>query len=419
VSITGWDGVTLTVEMAISEGGSTGSLWDVGLWDDALWGAGFAWTDVSDRLRSIHTDRAFSRGVSGWQPGRASLVLDNRDGNLSPANLTGDFAVAGVTQIRPALDIRITASYAGIPYPLWYGYAHSLRESWTGGPAGSGDAILTIECLDEFARLARVDGYTVPIEGAGELSGLRVHRVLDAAGHSGTRNIQSGEMTLQGTTHDKAPLAELADVEFSEGGALWVEVDGSITFEGQYSLIESSRSIVSQGTFTDDLTGNSYAHTEMDYSDDLLINWAIYTAQGGVAQTVDDPTSRALYGNASDTRTLIVETNAQALARAQWTIQQYKDPEYRFTSLTVNPRRDPATLWPQVLGRSVRDQITVVRNPPGGFEISKACHVRGVSHAITPAEWVTTWPLSSAEPYLTLATSLWDSGLWDQALWTY
>lgn len=421
MSVTGWGSVTLTVEVALSAATSTYGLWDSGIWNTSTWGPDIVFTDVSAYVRSLRTDRGFSRAVQTWQAGSATIVLDNTDGRFSPANLSGPYVSGGVTQVRPLRPVRVTATYNSVTYPVWRGYVLEWVESWSGGATNSGDAIVTLACADEFARLAAVDGMEVTPVGAGELSGARVHRVLNAAGHAGERNIDVGEATLLETDLSDNTLQELEAVVEAEGGALYVDGAGAVTFDGRYALIENSRSVTSQATFGDG--GGSelqYVSSEVAYDSDLVVNYAAYTRTGGSAQTVADATSRALYGDRRETKTdLICSTDTLALTLAQWVVQQYKDPELRFTSITITPRSDAANLWPQALGRLVRDQITVKRRPPGGHTISQACHIAGVAHEVTADNWTTTFALWSATPYVAYASSLWDTGLWDSALWFF
>jgi hypothetical protein len=420
VSVTGWDGVTLTLEIALSAATSTYALWDTGIWDTSTWGPDVVWTDASSYVRSIRTDRAFSRGVMTWQSGSATVVLDDLDGRFNPANLAGPYVSGGVTQVRPMRPIRITAAYAGISYPVYRGYVTDWDESWSGGAVGKGDAYTTLTCADEFAILAGVDGLAVTPVGAGETTGARVHRWLDAAGNVGERDVDVGVVTVQATDLSADTLAGLEDTVTAEGGALYVTADGAIVFDGQTALIDNARSVTSQATFADDGTGLPYAAADVAYNSDLVINFVSFAPEGGTAQNVADATSRALYGTRRKTETaLICETDAQALTLAQWTVQQYKDPELRFTRIGIKPRKSPAALWPQALGRLVRDQITVKRNPPGAFAITQACHIAGVAHDITPDDWTTTWPLWSATQYVAFAASRWDTGLFDSALFFF
>lgn len=420
MSVTGWDGVTLTVEIALSAATSTYGLWDAAIWDTSTWGPDVVWTDVTTYVRLVRTGRGFSRGLQAWSQGQATVVLSNTDGRFDPSNLSGPYVSGGVTQVRPLRPVRITAVYAGVTYYLYRGYVMDWAQSWSVAPTNSGDAVTTLTCADEFVRLTAVDGYAVTPVGVGELSGTRVHRVLDAAGFTGDRNVAVGVATLQATDLADNTLSELEDVVDAEGGALYVDSDGSLVFSSQYALIEDSRSVTSQATFGDSSTDIRYADADMAYDSDLVVNWAAYNAVGGTVQSAYDSTSRALYGDRRDTKTgLICVTDAQALSLAQWKVQQYKDPELRFTKITLTPRRDPTVMWPQTLGRKVRDQITVNRHPPGGHTVSQACHIAGVSHDITPANWITDFQLWSATPYVAYAASRWDVGLWDSALWFF
>lgn len=421
MSVTGWDGVTLTVDIALSAATSTYGEWDGAIWDSSTWGPDIEWVDVTAYVRSVNTDRAFVRGTRGWRGGTAEIVLDNRDGRFSPANLAGPYVTAGVTQIRPLRPARVRAAYAGVTYPIWQGYVAEWIESWSGGAVGKGDAIVTLPCEDEWSRLAAIDGMEQPAAGAGETSGRRVHRILDSAGHTGERNIAVGEVTLQATTLEQDVLAELELTADSEGGALYVGAAGEVVFTQQHALIDNTVSVQSQATFGDGGGAElPYATAEVAYNSDLIVNYASYTRVDGTAQEAADSTSRALYGTRRDSRTdLISETDAQVLALAQWQVEQYRTPELRYTAITVTPRRSPTTLWPQVLGRAVRDQITVVRRPPGGHTITQACHIAGIGHEITPATWTTRFDLWSATPYVAYANSRWDLGLWDEAIWAF
>lgn len=421
MSVTKWDGVTLTVEVALSAATSTYGVWNTAIWDSSTWGPDVVWTDVSAYVRKGSTNRAFSRGVMTWQAGSATIVLDDRDGRFNPSNMSSPYVSAGITQIRPMRPIRITASYASVSYPVYRGYVTDWSESWSGGAVGRGDAFTTLACADEFAILAAVDGLAVASLGAGDLAGSRVHRWLDAAGHTGERSIDVGVVTMQATDLSDDTLQGLEATMKAEGGAIYVDAAGAVVFDQQTALIDNTRSVTSQATFADDGTGLPYADAATAYNSDLVINYAAYTRTGGSAQTVADATSRALYGTRRDTETdLISETDGQALTLAQWRVQQYKDPELRFTRLTIKPRKAPATLFPQVLGRQVRDQITVKRNPPGSFAITQACHIAGVSHEFdADNNWTTAWDLWSATPYVAYANSRWDTGRWDTAIWFF
>jgi hypothetical protein len=68
--------------------------------------------------------------------------------------------------------------------------------------------------------------------GGGVLSGQRVNRVLDSVGYTGARNDRDlGRNTMQATALvDRTRQAELALVADSEGGAVFVDADGTVMF---------------------------------------------------------------------------------------------------------------------------------------------------------------------------------------------
>lgn len=421
MSIAWLDGVTFTSEWALSSATSTYGAWDTAVWNTSTWGPDVVWTDVSDYLRgdsgtfSISMHRGFTRGgLQGWDVGRASARLANRDRRFSPSNLSGPYVVAGVTGVRPWRPFRLSAVYKGITYRLYTGYVTDIVETWVPGMA---DAYVTVPCQDEWARLGAVDGFAQTPVGAGELSGVRIQRILDAAGYTGTRMVDAGNVTMQATDMSASATTALNLTADSEGGAVWVDNDGSLVFERQDALVNNTRSSVVQATFGDGAGAEIPCwDIATAYNGDLVKNIVAYTQVGGTAQVYADSTSRALYGDRRETRTdLICQSDSQALNLAAWQVVQYAQPELRITQITLKPRTDPAKLFPQVLGRRVRDLVRVVVRPLGGGTITQDCHIAGIQHQISSSDWVTTFQLWSAAPYLSIGR--FDTAVFDTATW--
>lgn len=410
-----FDGVSLTAEAALAAASGDYGLFDVGRFDEMTFGPDVIWADVSGDVRSISTRRTFSREVQGWQPGTATFVLGNRHRHYSPSNLdpASPFVVGGVSQIRPLRPMRWAATYAGVTYYGYTGYSTAWEETFL---PGHSDAYVTVPCEDELAMLGVFDGVEQPAVGGGETSGRRVHRVLDSVGYTGARSIELGQVTLQATTLAANASAELKLTSDSEGGALWVEADGSVVFEQQLALIDNDRSITIQATFGDG-SGPELpcANIAVDFNGELVRNIVSYARVGGTPQLVSDSASQQIYPNRRESRTdLLCATDSQALALAEFYLERFKEPEQRVTQITIKPRSDPARLFPQVLGRRVRDLIRVVVRPLGGGEIVRDCHIAGISHQISKDDWVTTFDLWSASVYQTYATSKFDIGRFDE-----
>jgi hypothetical protein len=167
-----------------------------------------------------------------------------------------------------------------------------------------------------------------------------------------------------------------------------------------------------------------YTDVTVAYDDTQLANLVRITRVGGATQTSQDTTSQAQYlVHTYDRDDLVVTSDAEAANVAGWVRYQSSQPELRFATLTVNPRRDPARLFPQVLGREVGDRITVILRPPGGgAAIERDAFIRGIAHDVdlrARRTWVTTFVLQSATRY---TFGVWDSntlGLWDESAFAY
>jgi hypothetical protein len=418
VPITWFDGVTLTVEAGLTAAtGTTYGVFDVAKFDTATFGPDNTWTEITQYgLRGVSTSRRFSREVAAWDTGTATFTLDNRKRYFSPSNLsaTSPFVTGGISQIRPGRGMRLTVTYAGVTYYLYTGYSTRWKEFFLGGMS---DAYVQVPCEDELAQIAAFDGSALTPAGAGETSGRRIHRILDNAKNTATRAIDLGSVTMQATTLAANAATEVKLVADSEGGAFFVDADGTLVFERQFALIENARSNTIQATFSDGGDSNlPCAEIVTDFAVDQVRNYASFARVGGTEQVADNASSRTLYKDRRETRTdLVAETDAQALSLATFFIQRFGQPEQRVEQIVIKPRANPTRLFPQVLGRRVRDLIRVVINPLGGGTITQDCHIAGIHHDISQDDWTTTFDLADASPYLRYATSRFDVAKFDTA----
>lgn len=413
-------GVGLTVECALSAATGLYSAWDTGLWDTAAWGPDQVWTDISEWVRSVSTDRKFNRDMSTWESGEATIELRNFDARFSPANLSGPYVTAGVTGIRPWRPVRIRVTWAGVTYDLYRGYVRAWKERYDQPSPNGGGAYMVMSCVDEYASLARFGGLAQAPVGAGELSGIRIHRILDNAGHAGARNIDVGNVTMQATTLAQTTTADLKITVDSEGGALFIDRSGAVVFERKFALVENARSNTIQATYGDHLDELPYSVIEPSYDGDLVVNIAAFTRAGGTTQTVTDETSRALYEDKRfvPPQDFICETDAQVLSLAQFYLIRFAEPEDRIESIDIRPRFNPALLFPQVLSREVRDLVRVVRRPPGGITVTRDCHIARIAHQIAADHsWTTTFGLWSASAYA--GVGRWELATWDVSRWFF
>lgn len=405
----------VTVEAAFSAASGDGGVWDVSRWDEADWGPDVIWSDITEWLIRFDA-RAGRADPSGhYDAAESTVVADNDDGRFSPENASSPYYTAGVSGVRPWRPLRITATYDGQVWPMFRGFVEGLGE--TAGLI----AETAFTCVDGIALLARFDGYEQPDQGSGEFAGPRIHRVLDNAAWDGPRNLDVSGTQCQPTTLAQPAWTEVLLTADSDGGEVWQDPDGTFIFEDAGALFENDRSNTSQATFTDDPTGTlHYEQIDVPYDGEHLVNIAALARAGGTVQIAADQNSRALFHDHRWSREdLVCTTDAQVAALAARLVTRFAAPEKRVGSITLRPDIIPI-LWPQVLGRRIRDRVTVEYEHPSGTAISRECFIDGIEHTVGQNKWSTVFRLSSAE-WIPNAAQLgrWDTAVWDTSAWSW
>lgn len=144
-----------------------------------------------------------------------------------------------------------------------------------------------------------------------------------------------------------------------------------------------------------------YAEVALTSQDDALANRVTITRAGGTPQTAEDATSQSQYLiKAYSPGDLIMQTDGEALDRAEGILYRFKDPVRRFARIDFRrPAKSvEATAWPILLGLEFGDLITVVRRPAGGGDpITGGAFIRGVEQASDGQQWTTGFILQAAD----------------------
>jgi hypothetical protein len=417
---------TIVVEAAFTVGGAFGTALvldslSVGTLDTNTLSAE-VWTDITAYVLGFNTRRGASRAdgpILRFEAGQATLTLDNADRRFDPTNLSGPYVSGGVTQVTPMRKVRISAVHNGTLYPVFTGFA----DSWDITYQGYGSSTCVLSATDATKVLSNQDRVALGSGvGASELSGARVSRVLDSMSWSTLdRNIATGDSTLQETTMDRSVWEELLMVQDSEIGQVFVEADGSVTFRNRHYLMENPTSTTSQLTLGDGVGETPFVEAPISYDDTTLNNLVRIARTGGTQQSAEVVTSQTAYLIHTYDRTdLIVETDAEAADYAAFILYQTKDPELRFTAVTVNGNDNQDVLFPHMLGRQFGDLITITRDPPGGGSITRTAFIVGVSHEVPGVnEWRTTWQLQSATKWAFLTLDNTTTGVLDSNALAY
>lgn len=299
-----------------------------------------------------------------------------------------------------------------------------------GGQGGSTAGVAAIGTYDEVAIydtvltpariLAHADARAVA--WAGEHSGARIGRILDAAGWpAADRDIDPGAALLQGADLGTTALAALQKIEETERGRLFVTADGKVRFIDRDALIQAPYT-TSQATFGDSGSELEYADLKYRYDDQTIVNEVVVARSGGVPQTVSDTASQDKYLRRSLVLDgLIHQDDSTSLDLANWMLAHYSEPVMRATQVRLEPDAgNETTHFPQVLGRELAERITVRRRPQSvGSAIDQETWIENVEHRVANGlHWSSAWNLSPAE---TDVYGVWDDAgsLWDQAKWGF
>lgn len=94
------------------------------------------WTDISNRLLSVSTDRGRQYELNALEAGEANFVLRNDDGLLTPGS-----SAAGAFKVEVYTPIRITALWNSKIYGVFRGFMERWPQTWTDPHWGNVNAI--------------------------------------------------------------------------------------------------------------------------------------------------------------------------------------------------------------------------------------------------------------------------------------
>jgi hypothetical protein len=359
-------------------------------------------TDVTAYLRSGSIQRGSTRvdsPILRYEPGTATAVLDNRDRRFEPGNVDGPYVASGVSLVKPRRVFRYRATHNSVTYNLYRGYTGNFEAHYD--DLSGSDSYVVAPAVDAFTILGRISRTAVAAVGAGEDTGARIDRILDSADWpANDRVIATGDTDLQATTLEGVALDELLIAADTELGEFYMDSEGRAVFRNRLAILTETRSNTSQLTFNDQATGDEvpFHGLTLATDDSTLVNHARITRVGGVQQESEDATSIAENFRTTFERTDLIHTqDSDSLSLANWIVYQSKDPETRFTEITVKIHSDPDTLVPALFPREIGDLITIIWHPPGGgTPIERDSFIRGIKHDFTPSTWETTFTLQSA-----------------------
>ena len=357
---------------------------------------GVLYYDVTSRADSISIQRGRSRELDKFQTGTANIHFQNLDRAFDPFYTSSPY----YPDVRPRRQVRITAGGTVV--------FTGQVESWDVDYQVDGDNTAVASCADAFTLFGgqQLTGYTA----TSQASGARVASVLnrpEVNWNTTLRSIATGAATLQADVVDdgREVLDYLQLIEASEPGYLFMSKTGSVVFKDR-----NTAAAVGTAVFSDvaSSTAIPYIDLGVTYGTELMYNRVSVSILNGSVQTVSNTASQNDYGISQLTwSSLLIDTDANALALANYLLGKYKQPDLRFDSLTIELSGLSATQQATVLARELTDLIVVTYTPNKiGSAITKNVQILNIRHDVRPDSHKITFGLGSTDT----AAMVWAGG---------
>ncbi len=332
---------------------------------------GFAFYDITDRVRTISIARGRSAQFTEFPSGSAQVELNNHDRAFDPVYPDSPF----YGNIIPRRAIRISSN----DELIFSGFVND----WNFDYQPNGDSIASAVCNDDLGFL---NGKTLSaFTPTQQYTGERINAVLNKAEVDwsvGLRDIETG-LSLVGTQaveDNTNVLTYLQKVAETEPGLLFISKNGSLTFKDKLSPFNPNDSV----TFGNS-TGIKFSNVQVTYGSELLYNEITVANSGGGTVVGQDLNSQTAYGVSSYTVTdLLGVSDTQASQYAVDFLLTYANPQYRIEELEIPLHKLTEAEQDDVLALDIGSTAEVQFTPNGiGDPIIRYGEINQITHDVT------------------------------------
>ena len=336
--------------------------------------------DITDRLVTCSVNRGKNNALDRIDAGVVSITVDNSDRRFDPLYVDGPY----YGQLVPRRTVIISSN----DYPVFVGFIDDFdiqyepgKQSVVAISASDALSVLTNSGLEEFTPDS-------------QLSGARINAVLDRPEvdwPAAERDIDAGNSTMldADVAEGTGTLEYLQLVANSEFGTLFLAKDGKITYRERNAVPNTPDIVFSDEIVAGAYTGIQFADVNIVYGSENLYN-RISLANADLIPDqafAEDADSQALYGpRVYDASGLLIQEPAQLQFLADFLLARYKEPQYRFETVTVVLDTLTTVNQDKVLDLEIGD-IVQVRFEPSDIPpaIEQYCRIIGINHDWNPA----------------------------------
>jgi hypothetical protein len=287
-------------------------------------------------------------------------------------------------QLIPRRTVRITCN----DQPVFIGAIDDFDIVY----APSNRSQVRIDVSDAFSTLTNsgLEEFTP----TAQLSGARVNAVLDRPEvdwPAAEREIDTGNSTMLGAlvAEGTSVLEYLQLVSNSEFGDLFIGKDGKVVFRERNSVPNTPNLVFTDEVVAGVYQGIQFASVNNVYGSENLYNRILISNAGSpvLEASAADTESQTVYGPRSYSQSnLLVASQSELQFLADFLLARFKEPQYRFESLTVVMDTLSEANQDAVLDLEIGD-IVLVRFEPSDIPPAIEQYVRiiGISH-----DWTST-----------------------------
>jgi hypothetical protein len=335
--------------------------------------------DITDRLVTTQIRRGKSQALDRIDAGILAVTVDNSDRTFDPLYENGPF----FGQLIPRRSVRVSSNN----YPVFVGFIDDFDIQYEPGvqsvvriDASDALSVLTNSGLEEFTPDS-------------ELSGARINTILDRPEvdwPAELREIDAGNSLMLDADVEEGTgtLQYLQLVANSEFGTLFLGKDGKIVFRERNAVPNIPDIVFSDEVVAGAYTGIQFADVNIVYGSENLYNRiALENADIFPEEAyAEDATSQAVYGPRTLTQSgLLIQEPEQLQFLADFFLARYKEPGYRFETVTVVLDTLSTINQDKVLDLEIGD-IVLVRFEPSDIPPAIEQYVRiiGINHDWNP-----------------------------------
>jgi hypothetical protein len=331
--------------------------------------------DITNRLISVSTQRGKSVALDRIDAGNSSINLDNSDRLFDPLFESGFY----FGNLIPGKEVRISCN----GFPVIHTYIDDLDIAYEPGNR----SVVTIRGVDGLSDLTINNLPEVSPDI--ELSGARVTRILDlpeVAWPLDDRLIDEGSSFLSDTeiAEGEQAVSYLQLIATSEGGEVFVSKDNKFVFKQRNSVPRLPELIFTDEVSIPGYTVIPFADLGVIFGSEELYNRIVVSNDQLFPDEAiaEDLESQETFGPRSYSVEGLLNNDPDELQfLADFLLARFKEPQYRFSSLSVVMDILSESQQDDVLDLEIGD-IVQVRFTPSGIPPAIEQYVRiiGISH---------------------------------------